>query len=106
MRMLLTTILLLPAAIAGAQTKQTDEKSKTDTLVVTTPALPAIVKHNDNLYQLKSIVPGVKIFTLDFTETVLAALLRQIELSNGSHYEAEQIKALIYEQLKTQVSSK
>lgn len=104
MKILVTVILLLSSLIAGAQAKK--HPSQGDTLILSTPTLPAIVKYNNDVYQLKRVTQGTKVYSLDFTESVLAALLQQLDLSNGSHYEVEQLKALIREQLKSQINPK
>ena len=104
MKIPVVIIMLLSTLMADAQTEK--QAPRADTLVISTPTLPAAVKHNGNVYQLKKIVPGTKIFSLDFTEPVLSALLQQLDLSNGSHYEVEQLKALIREQLKPQINPK
>lgn len=98
-------IFFLPFSLI-AQTNSKTVSTGPDTLTITSPNLPAMIRHNTNIYQLKKITPGVRTFSFDFTEPALSVLLQLIELSNGSHYEVEQVKALIREQLKTQVSPK
>ena len=106
MKIIGTIISLFSVLIAGAQVQKQPPQVKEDTLIISTPALPTVVKHNNSFYQLKKIVPGVKTYSLDFNETALTALMQQLELSNGSHYEVEQLKALIREQLKPQINPK
>jgi len=101
MKIIGTIILSLSVLVAGAQKLS---RPAGDTLVVST--LPAIVKYNNDVYQLKKVVPGTKTYSLEFTEPALSALMQQLELSNGSHYEVEQLKALIREQLKPQINPK
>lgn len=101
MKLSLTLLLLVTAFAATAQTKDS-KTNNSDTLVITSPGLPAAAKFGKEVYRLHKVTPGQKTFLLELTEPVLAALLQCLELSTGSHVQIEQIKNILRDQIVPQ----
>lgn len=74
----------------------------TDTLSVQTA--PKFIKAGKDLYTVTKQAPGIFLITL--SAPAVNALIKSLDLSSGSHTDIEELKKILYEQLREQVPKK
>lgn len=104
MKFQITLLSLVTAFSATAQTTK-PESRQSDTLIITSPALPAAAKFGKDVYKLSKAIPGQQTYSFEFTEPLLSALFKCLDLSTGPHVQIEQIKNILREQLKPQMNT-